>query len=236
MLKIGVALHQNLRYREYNLPPFSVVNSLTSYFSISSATHPKIPASPYSHQNASSHTRLCAHPRPLGLQALTANCKPLGILSRGLQNGTHVSIDPILMDGLMGITTIEVDGRAESTVSLIAENPGNLTKLVDEGNARLVEYKPPPEEEAREQHDMDEWHQQIAAEVMQVLALKKRDAEVVRSMAEAEVEWAAWKGVPNVWKRYISILRLIKCWHGQWNGTTCLYDNGKQVGLGSAKD
>lgn len=163
------------------------------------------------------------------LQTHTANCKPLGIHSRDLQNSTQVTTDPTLMDGSTNTTTSEVEAQAEFPAGLIPENPKNVTMVVDDGNAGFAEYKPTPEE-ARQQHYIDEWHRQISAEVMQAMVLKKRDAEMAGPITGAE--GTTGQGVSNVWKRYVPVMWLGKCWYGQWNGTTCVCENGKPAGPG----
>ena len=158
-----------------------------------------------------------------GIQTLTATCKSFSNFTAHPQNGTLIPIDVNLMDGPANITTTNLD--AVKGASFIAENAENVTMTMDAGIVVYVEYTQTPGEKAREQHYIQVWHRQISAEVMQAMALKRRDAKMAGPIVEAE--GATRQGVPSVWKRYFSVSWLYWCWYGQWRNGRWFCDNDK---------
>jgi hypothetical protein len=159
----------------------------------------------------------------IGIQTLTATFKSSSNFTAHPQNGTLIPIDVNLMDGPANITTTNLD--AVKGASFIVENAENVTMAMDAGIAVHVEYTRTPGEEAREQHYIQAWHRQISAEVMQAMALKKRDAKMAGPIAGAE--GTTGQGVPSLWKRYFSVSWLYRCWYGQWRIGRWFCDNDK---------
>ena len=76
--------------------------------------------------------------------------------------------------------------KAVNGSSFITANGENVTMVTDDEGVVYFEYTSAPEDEARERHYIDKWHEQISAEVMQVMTMKKREADMSASVTESE--------------------------------------------------
>jgi hypothetical protein len=159
----------------------------------------------------------------LGLQTLTASCKPLSTLHRGdmslnvTANMANIAIsDPRHSTKVWNFTTWNtITGNAAA---------GGATH----GNVEYKHYILSLEEEARQRKIIEEWYRQIAAEVMLAIAIIKRDEDLSSSLTAASKD----QGIPSLWKRFVA---RAKCYWGQWRGGEWVCDAPEPAGKGGGR-